>query len=89
MLLLNNNYRDWILIPDHSSNYVYTDLSGMISPLNEHWSLEFWILRKDILYRPQEKIASVLQKRDSYINTMLALQAKYDQQYGLESAPFN
>ncbi len=34
-------------------------------------------------------VISALQKRDTYLNTMLALQAKYDQQYGLESAPFN
>lgn len=34
-------------------------------------------------------VISVLQKRDTYLNTMLVLQAKYDQQYGLESAPIN
>jgi len=34
-------------------------------------------------------VISVLQKRDTYLNTMLVLQAKYDQQYGLENAPVN
>jgi hypothetical protein len=34
-------------------------------------------------------VISVLQKRDTYLNAMLVLQAKYDQQYGLENASVN
>jgi hypothetical protein len=64
-LLNNNNNRDWISIPNqHSSGKVYIDPAGMISPSQDCWSIEFWILEKNILYRPQEKISSILQSRN-------------------------
>lgn len=34
-------------------------------------------------------VFQVLQKRDEYLNTMLVLQAKYDQQYGLGNSPID
>ena len=72
-ILLNNNNRDWISFSNqHSSNRVFIDPAGMISPSKDSWSIEFWILKKDVFYRPQERISSVVQNRDldtSIINT--------------------
>ena len=64
-LLLNNNNRDWISFSNtHLSNRVLIDPSGMISPFDDRWSIEFWLVEKDILCRPQERISSVLQNMD-------------------------
>jgi hypothetical protein len=64
-LLINNNNRDWISFSNqHSPGKVFIDPSGMISPSRESWSIEFWILEKDELQRPQERISSVVQKKD-------------------------
>ncbi len=69
-LLLNNNNRDWIsFLNRNSSKRVYTDPAGMISPEHDSWSLEFWMLERKTLYRPQERISSVYQTRDT--NTFL------------------
>jgi hypothetical protein len=64
-LLINNNNRDWISLPDqHSSGKIFIDPAGMISSSKDCWSIEFWILEKDTLYRPQEKISSIVQSRN-------------------------
>ena len=64
-LLLNNNNRNWISFSNRSSSReVHIDPAGMISSPIDHWSVEFWILEKEILYRPQERISSVTQYKD-------------------------
>ncbi|MBN2042056.1 MAG: hypothetical protein JW864_18615 [Spirochaetes bacterium] len=62
-LLLNNNFRDNIVFPN-SAHYIRIDLTGMISPVDDFWSVEFWILAKDKLFRPQENYSSVVQTRN-------------------------
>ncbi len=64
-LLINNNNRDWISFANqHIPGKFFIDPAGMISPAGECWSIEFWILAKGILYRPQERTSSINQKRD-------------------------
>ncbi|MFH0974170.1 MAG: hypothetical protein V1874_00135 [Spirochaetota bacterium] len=69
-LLLNNSNRDWMSFSNRrSSNRIFIDPAGMISLISDIWSIEFWILEKNICYRPQERISSVKQKLD--LNTSL------------------
>ncbi len=63
--LLNNKKRNWISFSNPlSTEKIYIDPSGMISPSYDNWSIEFWIYNDDHIFRPQEMTDKISQYRD-------------------------
>jgi hypothetical protein len=65
-VILNRSARDWICFSNQFSPEVLRiDPSGMISAVDESWSLEFWWLQGDTLIRAQNREGNVIRTRDT------------------------
>ncbi|MCL1865379.1 MAG: hypothetical protein FWF73_06155 [Spirochaetes bacterium] len=65
-LIINSNFLEWQTFTNYLSNdEIHIDRCGMISgPGNSPWSIEFWYLRGDVIYKPQDHLSEISPVRD-------------------------
>jgi len=72
--LNNNTILNWISFTNFlSDDEIRIDPTGMLSPSYALWSVELWIKKGDMIFRPQADMENVIVKRDTESATVRVL----------------